>query len=71
MKNPNDPVLVDEGKRHKTVVEGEHYYTYHAPKAIVITVPWENRPEMAGERVELDKAAALITKALGGETHEI
>lgn len=71
MKNPHDPVLVDEGKRVKAIVNGEGYYTYIAPKAMVITCPHENTPERREERQKLDALAHGITVAQGGESHQI
>ncbi len=71
MKNPQDPVLVDEGKRVKAIVNGDPYYTYIAPKAMVITCPHENTPQGREERQRLDALARGVTVAQGGESHEI
>lgn len=66
MKNPNDPELVDEGKRIRTVIDEHNYYMYVAPEAVMFTCPMENTPEMLKERKTLDELALSITKARGG-----
>jgi hypothetical protein len=64
---PGQIELVDEGIRVKEVINGENYYLYIAPKAILVTCPRENAPDMSQTRDATEGLAKVITKVRGGE----